>query len=202
MSDQEKNGPLEGEEEISAQEQEEASRFANRVDSLLDGDAIPPIMDASDRDLLVLSSIVNSAFTEATLGEDKQASIIDAALGQALNIEPDKSEAPACKTGPIDELSAARQERSRLLPALGVLLVAAAAVLFYFRSTKPPTQQNTRSVAVRELPSSERSRSSDALVGQIERDASKQASSRLDQIYGNRMQGYRSLHFRRIVGSP
>ncbi|MBL4633308.1 MAG: hypothetical protein JKY56_05525 [Kofleriaceae bacterium] len=194
MSDNDKDG----EEEFTAEEMAEAKRFAGKVDGLLGGDPIPTLMDAEQRELMVLSSMVASAFGDAELDAAKQTSIIDAAMAQAMDIAPAENDTKSQKQS-VDQL-ATRRKRSKFVPAIVLTLVAAAAVLIlYSRLESPATQVGQNSVAVRKLPKEELSRSSDQLVGQIKREASGHASSRIDQIYGSRMMGYRSLRYRRTV---
>ncbi len=189
---------IDGEEEFTAEELAEAKRFAGKVDDLLGGDPIPTLMDAEQRELMVLSSIVASAFGDAELDAAKQTSIIDAAMAQAMDIAPAENDSVNQKQS-VDQL-ATRRKRSRIVPAILLTLVAAAAVLvLYSRIESPATVVGQKSVAVRELPNEELSRTSDQLIGQIKREASGHASSRIDQIYGNRMMGYRSLHYRRTI---
>ena len=189
---------IDGEEEFTAEEMAEAKRFAGKVDGLLGGDPIPTLMDAEQRELMVLSSMVASAFGDAELDAAKQTSIIDAAMAQAMDIAPAENDTKSQKQS-VDQL-ATRRKRSKFVPAIVLTLVAAAAVLIlYSRVESTATQVGQNSVAVRELPREELSRSSDQLVGQIKREASAHASRRIDQIYGSRMMGYRSLRYRRTV---
>jgi hypothetical protein len=72
-------------------------------------------------------------------------------------------------------------------------LVAAAAVLvLWMRGTPAPA---THEIAT--TPMSQRSRSADALIGPIPRERAGDASTRIDAIYADRLDGYRELQLAR-----
>jgi hypothetical protein len=178
------------EEELAA-----ATALASRVDSLLDGEPLPGLMDADEKDLAELSSMIHSAHHEMPLATDRQASIIEAALAQGAGVGNGDDDGE-------NDLARARAKRTPRWPiVVGGLVMAAAIALLVLRPPPKSEPQTSAPVArVMDLPASQQSRPGDALVGQIAREASAEAATRLDQLYGDRMTGYRALQYRKLVG--
>ena len=61
-----------------------AASFARLVDGLLDGAAIPPALDASDRALLETATLIQSLGQDALLEPERSKWIVDRALEEAL----------------------------------------------------------------------------------------------------------------------
>ena len=184
MSDSDDKPPTK--EELAA-----ATALANQVDSLMQGAALPPVLDAEARELAELSGMIHAAHTPVKLDAKRQASIIESALARGAGIDYADN-----------DLSRARAKRAVRWPyALGTIIAAAAiAVLVWRPAPKLAPHTNTPVALVREIPASQQSRPGDALVGEITSEASAQAGTRLDKLYGDRMTGYRALHYRKLVG--
>jgi len=164
-----------------------AQALGQRVDSLLDREALPTLLDSQEKELAQLSLVIHSAHHDHDLPSASQAAIIEEALAQGAGVISQ------------DDLAKARTKRTTRWPmaAVGVIAVAALAFLVL----RPEAGQHHDPVAqVMQLPQSQHSRSSDRLVGEIHRGASADAGQRLDLIYGDRMAGYRALQYRRLVG--
>lgn len=163
-----------------------AQALGERVDSLLDREGLPTLLESEEKELAELSLMIHSAHHDHILAQASQASLIEAALAQGAGVSGQ------------DDLAKARTKRLARWPVvIGVAAIAALAFLFL----RPQARQHQDPMAqVMVLPSSQHSRPSDRLVGQIQRDASAQAGQRMDQIYGDRMTGYRALQYRRLVG--
>lgn len=167
-----------------------AKALAGHVDSLLEGNALPSVLESEERELAELSGMIHAAHSPATLDATRGASIIEAALAQGAGVGD-----------ATNELARARAKRASRLPYVGLTLAAAAAIAFLVMRPAPDSKTQRSPVArVMELPLSQQSRPGDALVGQIAREASAEARMRLDTLYGDRMAGYRALQYRRLVG--
>lgn len=151
-----------------------ARRFAEVVDKTLRG-RTPPAMSADDRALLEVATVIRAVHGNAELAAPARRSIVEDALRQAVH-------APASPPAPI-----ARAPR-RWLPwavAGATSLVAAAALAVLW--LRPVDDVTTRIV-----PAEQRSRSADALVGPIARDRAGDASARIDEIFADRLDGFRA----------
>jgi hypothetical protein len=211
----------------SAGEETRAEGFGDLVDKLVEGAPLPPAMDSDDRALIEIATMVVAGTHEIELQPERRSSIIDAALERAVLGPADAADAvdaadetagpkkpgdkaPAAKEAPataedteLDDLAARRESRiARALPWVVATVAAAAAVILFV--TRPPdggiaepTRPETPQI---ELSTMHRSRTADALVGQIPKSQSGHASARLDTIYSDRMAGYRDLSFRRRLG--
>ncbi len=164
-----------------------AQALGQRMDSLLDREALPTLLDSEEKELAELSLMIHATHHDHTLAQDSQVSLIEAALAQGAGVQQ------------RDELAEARTRRKARWPITAIGLVAVAALAFLL--LRPEVKQYQDPIAqIMQLPQSQHSRPSDRLVGQIHRRASAQAGQRLDQIYGDRMAGYRALQYRRLVG--
>jgi len=74
-------------ETFSTEEEKQAQHLAEELDSLLQDGAIPPVLGAEERELLLLSSLVHANFRDAKLTSEKQNSILDAAMTQAMSLD-------------------------------------------------------------------------------------------------------------------
>lgn len=195
----------------SAGETTRAEGFGDLVDKLVEGDPLPPAMDSDDRALLEIATMVVSGTHEWELSPERRSSVIDSALERAV-LGPQGQAAGPKKPGDRDktadsdvlDLTARRESRvMRTLPWVVAAVAAAAAIVLFV--TRPASDGEVAVPANSETPQLElssihRSRSADALVGQIPKSRSGHASARLDTIYSDRMAGYRDLSFRRRLG--
>jgi hypothetical protein len=160
-------------------ERAHARRFAELVDKTLLG-RTPPAMSADDRALLEVATVIRAVHGNAELAPPARRSIVEDALRQAIGSAP---AAPAIVT-PIT-----RARSRRWLPwsvAGATSLVAAAALALLW--LRPP--HDARSITA--LPEDQRSRSADALVGPITREHAGDASTRIDEIFADRLDGFRT----------
>jgi hypothetical protein len=166
--------------EPSASERAHAKTFADLVDKTLAG-RTPPAMSADDRALLEVATVIHAASGNAELSATKRRSLVEAALRQAVG-----TKATTTSVVPIE------RARKRWVPwavATTTTLVAAAALLLlWLRKPEPPPLQPD---ATAEVPVHWKPRPADPLIGPISRDRAGDASTRIDMIYADRLDGYR-----------
>ncbi len=187
--------------DLSPEELAEAQAFAEKVDDLVLGKEFPRLGDAQEQELLRNSAIIRAAHHEVELDSGRQASLIEDAMRSAI---PGSAEMK--DDGKVHSLDAARAKRRRNW-SVGItgLVVAAAIALFWFRiPDKSEPGQGAGGAGpvatLTPLPASQQSRPSDALVGRIAPEQSGMTSSRVDQIYSDRLSGYRALQYSRLAG--
>lgn len=172
--------------EPTPSERSHAKTFADLVDKTLAG-RTPPAMSADDRALLEVATVIRAASGNAELAAAKRRSLVEDALRQAVG------GAGAGTSGSVVPISRARRRWVPWTIAGASSLVAAAAVLvLWMRGTPAPA---THEIAT--TPMSQRSRSADALIGPIPRERAGDASTRIDAIYADRLDGYRELQLAR-----
>jgi len=170
--------------EATATERAHAKTFADLVDKTLSG-RTPPAMSADDRALLEVATVIRAASGNVPLAPGKQRSIVEDALRQAIG-GPSTS-MPSGVT-PI-------ASRRRWLPwtvAAGSSLVAAAALAMLW--LRAPERAPMAAAAA---PATWKSRPADPLIGPIAREHAGDASSRIDYIFADRMDGYRDRRLSR-----
>ncbi len=173
--------------EPTAAERAHAKTFAELVDKTLAG-RTPPAINTDDRALLEVATVIRAASGNVELATPRRRALIEDALGQAVG------------TGALGAsgtlVTAIRSGRIRRWAPWSVAatstLVAAAAVLLWLRT---PHRVVETTAAAPVLPQTERSRASDALVGPIARDHAGDAGARIDEIFADRLDGYRELRF-------
>ena len=161
-----------------------ARRFAELVDKTLAGRA-PPAMSADDRALLEVATVIRVTRGNVELAGDRQHAIIESALRQAVG------------AGPIEQValpSSAPRSRARwvspwLVTGASTLAAAALAVLWLRTPVSAPAAVVGPRAA---MPVEWRSRSADALIGPIARDRAGDASARIDAIFADRLDGFRT----------
>jgi hypothetical protein len=161
-----------------------ARRFADVVDKTLRG-RTPPAMSADDRALLEVATVIRAVHGNAELAAPARRSIVEDALRQAIGSAP-----PAPAAAPIVRARPRRWLPWTVAGATSLVAAAALAVLWL----RPAPVDDT---AARPLPADQRSRSADALVGPIARDHAGDASARIDEIFADRLDGFRG---RRLEG--
>tara|TARA_R110002096_G_scaffold44526_13_gene120554 strand:+ start:151570 stop:152133 length:564 start_codon:yes stop_codon:yes gene_type:complete len=170
----------------------EATALASRVDDLLAGQAMPAVLNAEERELAELGSMIHASYNPVSLDAERQASLIEAALAQGAGVASGG-----------DELAQARAKRIARWPfAVGGLVAAAAVALLMFRPS-PKTNNEMPGAPVAQmmkLPEAQQSRPGDALIGEIAREDRAAAGGRIDRLYSNRLSGYRNLQYRKFVG--
>ena len=162
-----------------------ARRFADLVDKTLSG-RTPPAMSADDRALLEVATVIRSTRGNLELAPSVARAVVEDALRQAIGEQP----ASVGATGPF-----ARAPMRRWAPwvvAGASTLVAAAAVAMLWLRT--PAAVGPASAGV---PAEWTSRPADALVGPIARDRAGDASSRIDAIFADRLDGFRARRLAR-----
>jgi len=166
--------------EPSAAELAHARRFAELVDKTLSG-RTPPAMSADDRALLEVATVIRATHGHVELAPSRQRTLVEDALRQAIGAAP----AAAASATPI---SRARRRWVPWAVASTSTMVAAAALLLWLRA---PTGSRLR------VPAELTSRPADSLVGPIARDHAGDASTRIDAIFADRLDGYRALRWAR-----
>jgi hypothetical protein len=176
--------------EPTASERAHAKTFADIVDKALVGRA-PAAMSADDRALLEVATVIRAANGAAELSAQKQRSIVEDALRQAVG----ESASAASNVTPI---SSARSKRwvPWAISGASMAIAAAAVILLAVRVPKSPAQQ-PQVGAVTKTPTSWTSRPADPLIGPIARENADQASARIDYIYADRLDGYRERRLSR-----
>jgi len=171
----------------------EAKALATRMDDLLGGASMPAVLDAEERELAELGSMIHASYNPVQLDAAKQSSLIEAALAQGAGVAQSEGN---------DDLAKARAKRMARLPFFIGGLVAAAAIALLVMRPSPKEQHRESAPIARmmELPTSQQSRPGDALIGKIAPQDSAAAGVRIDRLYGDRMSGYRALQYRKMVG--
>jgi hypothetical protein len=173
--------------EASGSERMRAKGFADLVDKAIAGRSLPPAMSADDRALLEVATVIRAASGNVELPAAKRSALVEDALRQAVG------GAAAATSGAVVPISRARR---RWVPwsvtAATSLVAAAAIVLLIVRKPAPPIVGT-----VQEVPTYWKKRPADPLIGPITREHVGDASSRIDAIFANRLDGYRD---RKLAG--
>jgi hypothetical protein len=167
-----------------------ARRFAELVDKALAGRA-PPAMSADDRALLEAATVIRATRGQLELAADRGRAIVEDALRQAIG---DSS----VGGGAVVRIGRGRARRWApwIVAGASTLVAAAAVAILWLRPAEPPAAQVGRAV-----PAEWRSRPADALIGQIASDHAGDASSRIDTIFADRLDGFRARRLARR-GTP
>ncbi|MDX2087210.1 MAG: hypothetical protein SFX73_05145 [Kofleriaceae bacterium] len=176
--------------EATVSERAHAKTFADIVDKALVGRA-PAAMSADDRALLEVATVIRAAHGAVELSAQKQRSIVEDALRQAIG------EGAAGGAG-VTPIAAARSKRwvPWAISGASLAIAAAAVILLAVRTPRAPVSQPQVGV-VTKTPTSWTSRPTDPLIGPIARENADQASSRIDYIYADRLDGYRERRLSR-----
>jgi hypothetical protein len=167
--------------EPSASERARAKTFADLVDKTLAG-RTPPAMSADDRALLEVATVIHAASGNAELSATKRRSLVEDALRQAVGTK-------ATTTSAVTPIERARKRWVPWAIATTTTLVAAAALLLLWLRQPEPALPNTEVLV--EVPVHWKPRPADSLIGPISRDRAGDASTRIDMIYADRLDGYR-----------
>lgn len=180
-----------------AAERAHAESFARRVEAMLGGQEAPALMTAEEREMSDAASMLRAGYRQVELPADRAGAIIDEVLGGA----PAAAAHPAggASVTHISRAPASRGRMARALPWSVAAVAAAAALLLAISRPGPaPVPVDEAIVVSVSVPEHQRSRSADRLVGRIPRAAAGDASSRIDMIYADRLDGFRERRF----GSP
>ena len=169
--------------EATAAERAHAKTFADLLDKSLTG-RMPAAMSADDRTLLEVTTVIRAAHGNAQLGSAKTRSIVEDALRQAVGGM--RSEA----SGNVTPIAKARSRRWApwAIAATSTLVAAAAVLLFWLRNPAQPTHAPETAQSV---PTQWKSRPADPLIGPIAPELFGDASTRIDTIFADRLDGYR-----------
>jgi len=162
-----------------------ARRFAALVDKTLSG-RTPPAIAAGDRALLEVATVIRATHGCIELAPGQDRAVVDQALRQAIG-------AAAAAGGPV-ALPGAPGPRAWtpwLVSGASTLVAAAAIALLWLRAPRAPAPPAA------DVPAEWTSRSADALVGPIARDHAGDASTRLDAIFADRLDGLRARQLAR-----
>jgi len=174
--------------EPTAAERAHAKTFGDLVDKTLAG-RTPPAMSADDRALLEVATVIRAAHGKAELSASRQKSVVEDALRTAVG------GAGASSTGAGVIPISRKRARAPWIVAVASLVAAAAAILLWLSAPKHvglPTAQ--------QLPTAWTSRPTDALIGVIAKERAGEASTRIDTIFADRMDGYRDRRLSRVAG--
>ena len=163
-------------------ERAHAKTFADLVDKTLAG-RTPPAMSADDRALLEVATVIRAASGNVELPAAKRRSLVEDALRQAVG------GVAATASGATVPITRARRRWVPWAIAAGSTLVAAAAVLLLW--LRAPQHGPAAPPIAAKTPTSWTSRPADPLIGPIAREHVTDATSRIDTIFADRMDGYR-----------
>jgi hypothetical protein len=166
--------------ESTPAERAHAKTFADIVDKAIAGRA-PVAMSADDRALLEVATVIRAAHGGAQLPADKQRSIVEDALRQAVG------EGLRARGGVTPIATARRRWMPWTIAAVSTVVAAAAVLLLWLRA--PLTEVHVRETAA--VPTSWTSRPADPLIGPIAREHAGDASSRIDYLFADRLDGFR-----------
>jgi len=168
-------------------ERARAKTFADLVDKTLAG-RTPPAMSTDDRALLEVATVIRAASGKAELPAAKRRSLVEDALRQAVG------GAGGTSSGGVVPIERARRRWVPWAVAGTSTLVAVAAVLLLWLRGAPtaPTVAMPEPTPVHQL-----SRPADPLIGPISREQVGDASTRIDTIYADRLDGYRERRLAR-----
>lgn len=170
-----------------------ARAFGELVEGMMSDASPPPALASEDRALLETATMIRAGSHDAfDLAAERRDAIIDDALESGAGIERDA--APSGGGAVTDEL--AQRRLRRLAPWAATAVAAAAAVFLWLRVPA----SNETVVVEPAVPTAQRSRPADALIGQIDSERAGDAAARIDQIFADRNAGYRAVRFRRLGG--
>lgn len=170
--------------EPTAAELAHAKTFA----SLVESGRAPAAMSTDDRALLEVATMIRATAGGLELAAARKSSLVEAALRQAIGgVSP---ALPVAIAAPI----VAIQSRRRWLPwSIAATTSAVAAAAIFALWIRAPHVQTTAVAA----PASWMSRPSDGLIGPIAREHAGDASTRIDAIFADRLDGYRERTYAR-----
>ncbi len=181
--------------EATPSERAHAKTFADIIDKTLLGKT-PAAMSADDRALLEVATVIRAATGTMELAPAKQRSLVEDALRQAVG------GVAANTSGSVTPIARARGRRwvPWALTAASTAVAAAAVMVLWLRA--PVTKIVHEPTAAAKLPASWTSRPTDPLIGPIAREQAGDASSRIDYIFADRLDGFRERRLSARGGKP
>lgn len=182
------DGPIpEPDAKPSPAEQMRAKSFADLVDKTLAG-RTPPALSADERALLEVATVIRAASGNIELGAVKRRNLVEDALRQAVGgVSPAASLAGAAQVIPMK-----RRVAPWIVAGVSTAVALAAVMLLWLRPAKRVEVEGAGAAAALKLPMEMRSRPADALIGKIDRANAADASTRIDTIFADRLDGYRA----------
>lgn len=179
--------------EATPSERMHAKTFADIIDKTIAGKT-PAAMSADDRALVEVATVIRAANGQVDLAPEKRRSIVEDALRQAVG-----GAAATSTLGGPTPISAARKRRwvPWAISAVSTMVAAAAVLVLWLRA---PKHEVVREPA--RTPVSWTSRPSDPLIGPIAREQAGAASSRIDYIFADRLDGFRERRLSPRGGTP
>lgn len=156
-------------------ERARARSLAKRVDALVEGQSVPPVVTADERALLEAAVAIRAAAGELGGDADRTERAIDGAFAQFGGGEGPVLQAPR------------RRVTGAALPWMVAAAAASLALVFALGRQAPPE------IRAHAPPVEWTSRPADGLVGAIDRARAADARERADAIFADRLRGYRDL---------
>jgi hypothetical protein len=144
-------------------------------------------MSAEDRALLEVATVIRATRGSLELAPGRQHALVEDALRQALGAAP-----PAGGSVVPGARAWGRRWTPWIVAGTSAVVAAAALAALWLRPAEAP-----RSTAGAEVPVEWQSRSADALIGPIGRDHAGDASARIDTIFADRLDGFRTRRLAR-----
>lgn len=178
--------------EPTAAELAHARRFAELVDKTLSG-RTPPAMSADDRALLEVATVIRATHGNLELAPNQHRTMVEDVLRQAIGSAP---ASPGTVTSIMGVRARLRRRAPWIVAATSTLAAAAAIATLWLHTPGGAAGGNpvARRAEVREEWTS---RPADSLVGPIARDHAGDAGARIDAIFADRLDGFRTRRLAR-----
>ena len=182
--------------EATPSERAHAKTFADIIDKTIAGKT-PAAMSADDRALVEVATVIRAANGQMDLAAAKQRSIVEDALRQAVG----GASATSTLGGPTP-IGKARTKRwvPWAISAVSTMVAAAAVLVLWLRTPDAPKPSDAP--LAKQVPTSWTSRPADPLIGPIAREQAGAASSRIDYIFADRLDGFRERRLSPRGGTP
>ncbi len=180
------NAPIpEPDAEATPSERAHAKTFAAIIDKTLTGKT-PAAMSSEDRALVEVATVIRAASGTMELAPAKARSLVEDALRQAVG------GVAASTSGSVTPIARARGRRwvPWAISAMTTAIAAAAVLVLWLRAPVTKVVHEPTAAAAK-LPVSWTSRPADPLIGPIAREQAGDASSRIDYIFADRLDGFR-----------
>jgi hypothetical protein len=169
--------------EPTASELAHARRFAELVDKTSAGRTLPAIA-ADHRALIEVATVIRATHGTAWLAPSR----LDAAVEHALRAASPAARAPEAPVAPPRRSAG----RTPWLVSAASAVVAAAAIALWLHAPSAPPR-----TAGAPPPAEWTSRPADPLVGPIARDHAGDAEARIDALFADRLDGFRTRRLQR-----
>lgn len=178
--------------EPTAAERAHAKTFADLVDKTLSG-RTPPAMSADDRALLEVATVIRAAQGRIELPAPRQRAIVEDVLLAAID-RGARGGGHRSSGGATPIHRARRRFVPWVITGASVAVAAAAVAVLWLRAPARPAAPAQPEVTY-VTPTRWTSRPADAVVGPIDRDRAGDAAARIDDIFADRLDGYRERRF-------